>query len=209
MVQTNKPEMSDPPLDSGISAGEVRAELAKILSSRTFHTARGQSKFLAYAVTQFVAGRSDLIKESWIGREALGRGDSFDPRLDPIVRTQARKLRIRLAKYYETEGADAPIRIAFYKGSYAPVFERAQKKSEPAAPAQSTSFTGSVDVPHERVALAQPPVSLPPPRAPEQPSWFVRNFLMRNLMRNPAVLAISLWLLIFAAALATYAWLAD
>lgn len=203
--QTNKPDLSDPQLNCGYSAEEIRGELARILSSRTFHTARGQCKFLAYAVTQFIAGRSDLIKECWIGREALGRGDSFDPRLDPIVRTQARKLRIRLAKYYETEGADASIRIEFHKGSYAPVFQRAPSapaKSE--APALSAAFAAPADVPEERAALAQPPLTFPSTPILEQPVEQPRPFI-----RNPAVLAISLCLLIFAVAVATYSWFSD
>jgi hypothetical protein len=124
--------ISDPPLGPGISSEEIRGALTKILSSRTFKPARGQSKFLAYAVTQSIAGHFELIKEYWIGREALGRGDMFDPRRDPIVRTQARKLRLRLAKYYQTEGVSDRIRIELRKGSYVPVFQRAQSKSEEA-----------------------------------------------------------------------------
>jgi hypothetical protein len=123
---------SDPQLGCGISAEEIRSALSTILSSRTFKSARGQSKFLAYVVTQSIAGRFELIKEYWVGREALGRGDSFDPRFDPIVRTQARKLRLRLAKYYQTEGAYDRILIQFPKGSYVPVYRRAQGESETA-----------------------------------------------------------------------------
>lgn len=198
--QITKPEMSDARLDSGISPDEVRAELAKILSSRTFLTARGQSKFLAYVVTQFIAGRCDLIKECWIGREALERGDSFDPRLDPIVRTQARKLRIRLAKYYETEGADAPVRIEFHKGSYAPVLQRATSKPEETVTAQSAICLAPVSVPYDQVAPAQPPVPLPQHRSVEQSSWW---------MQNPAMLAVCLGLLVFAVAAATYSRFSD
>ena len=119
----------NPQLGCGISAEEIRSALSKILSSRTFKSARGQSKFLAYVVAQSIAGRFELIKEYWVGREALGRGDSFDPRRDPIVRTQARKLRLRLAKYYQTEGAYDQILIQFPKGSYVPVYQRAQSKA--------------------------------------------------------------------------------
>jgi hypothetical protein len=202
--QATKPELSDPQLNCGFSAEEIRTELARILSSRTFHTARGQCKFLAYAVTQFIAGRSDLIKECWIGREALGRGDSFDPRLDPIVRTQARKLRIRLAKYYETEGADALIRIEFHKGSYAPVFQRVLSRPEATIPAQSATFAAPVDVPEERAAPIPPPSTFP--SAPSLQKSVERPSL---LVRNPAVLAISLCVLIFAVAIVTYRWLSD
>jgi hypothetical protein len=113
--------VSDPQLGCGISAEEIRSALSKILASHIFKSAQGQSKFLAYVVTQSIAGR--------VGREALGRGDSFDP--------QARKLRLRLAKYYQTEGAHDQILIEFPRGSYVPVYQRAETS---VLKAKSTSF---------------------------------------------------------------------
>src|SRR5882672_9439020 len=88
----------------------IQSELAKILASRTFRSAASQKEFLRYAVEEVIAGRGDLIKEYMIATEALGRDQSFDPRLDPIVRTQARKLRATLAKYYEDEGKQDVLR---------------------------------------------------------------------------------------------------
>jgi len=107
----------------------IQSELAKILASRTFRSAASQREFLRYAVEEVIAGRGDLIKEYMIATAALGRDESFDPRLDPIVRTQARKLRTRLAKYYEGEGQGDPVRIELPKGSYAPCFHAAEEKS--------------------------------------------------------------------------------
>jgi hypothetical protein len=75
-------------------------------------------------VEETIAGRGHQIKERIIGIEALRRGESFDPRLDPIVRTQAAKLRTRLVKYYESEGKNDLLLIEFRKGSYAPLFRR-------------------------------------------------------------------------------------
>src|SRR5204862_2814563 len=86
-------------------AAEIRGQLSKILSSQTFRSAEGQRAFLRFAVEETIAGRGELLKEYTIGTEAFGRGEAFDPRLDPIVRTQARKLRVRLSKYFETEGS--------------------------------------------------------------------------------------------------------
>lgn len=100
----------------------VRAALAHIIDSRTFRSAHSQIRFFRYVVEETLAGRGNLIKEYLIGTAALGRSDDFDPRLDPIVRTQARKLRARLDKYYETEGAADTVRIEFRKGSYEPTF---------------------------------------------------------------------------------------
>jgi len=118
----------------------IRNELEKILCSRTFHAAEGQRAFLKYTVEQAVAGRGHILKEYVIGTEALGRGASFDPRLDPIVRTQARKLRARLAKYYEAEGQEDEVQIEFPKGSYCPCFQRAEQPVLCAAPPTPASF---------------------------------------------------------------------
>lgn len=114
---------------------EIRSQLCKILSSQTFRSAEGQRAFLRFAVEETIAGRGELLKEYTIGTEAFGRGESFDPRLDPIVRTQARKLRARLSKYFETEGALDALRIELPKGSYAPSFHAA------AVPATDVSST--------------------------------------------------------------------
>jgi adenylate cyclase len=54
--------------------------------------------------------------------EAFERGDGFDPRRDTIVRTEARNVRRRLARYYEEEGQSDPVRIELPKGGYAPHF---------------------------------------------------------------------------------------
>jgi TolB-like protein len=119
----------------GISENEIREALERVLSSRTFRFAQGQQIFLKYTVQEVLAGRAHLIKEYLIGTAALGRDESFDPRLDPIVRTQARKLRTRVALYYETEGSGDPLRIEFRKGSYAPSFRRATVEIAPDEPA--------------------------------------------------------------------------
>src|ERR1700691_277580 len=113
--------------DAAISVDAVRSELERILGSRTFRSAHSQSKFLRYAVEETIAGRGHAVKEYVIGAEVFGRGAAFDPRLDPIVRTEARKLRARLDKYYEAEAQDPtedPVRIEFHKGSYVPAFSR-------------------------------------------------------------------------------------
>jgi TolB-like protein/Tfp pilus assembly protein PilF len=113
--------------DVAIPAEAIRSELEKILGSRTFRSAQSQSRFLRYAVEETIAGRGHMVKEYVIGAEVFGRGASFDPRLDPIVRTEARKLRARLDKYYEGEAqctVEDPVRIEFHKGSYVPTFSR-------------------------------------------------------------------------------------
>jgi serine/threonine-protein kinase len=77
---------------------------------------------LRYVVEETLAGRGGLIKEYSLGAEVFARGDDFDPRIDPIVRVQARNLRARMAKYYEGPGAEDPIVIDLPKRTYVPVF---------------------------------------------------------------------------------------
>ena len=54
--------------------------------------------------------------------DVFGRGEAFDPKIDSIVRVQARKLRARLKEYYAGEGLQDQIRIEYQKGSYVPRF---------------------------------------------------------------------------------------
>jgi hypothetical protein len=107
----------------------VQEALTEVLNSRTFRSAAGQREFLRFVVQESLAGRAHMIKEYSIGMGALERGERFDPRLDPIVRTQARKLRARLARYYQSEGSLAPVVIELDKGGYVPRFQLRQQHS--------------------------------------------------------------------------------
>ena len=70
-----------------------------------------------------MAGRGEQLKEFVIGVEVFGKGPSFDPRNDPIVRVQARRLRAQLARYYHEEGQADETLIELPKGGYTPVFK--------------------------------------------------------------------------------------
>src|ERR1700730_16871858 len=82
----------------------VQTELDRILASHTFHGSQRPSRFLRYVVEQTLQGRGEKIKEYTIATEVFGRDESFDPRLDPLVRVEATKLRSRLATYYKNDG---------------------------------------------------------------------------------------------------------
>jgi hypothetical protein len=101
---------------------EIRRELERILAQPDISNCGStEKKFLRYVVEQ--TGRASQIKEFSIRSGVLERGSLFDPRIDNIVRVQARKLRIRLARYYETEGAKSSIRILLPPRGYVPVFQ--------------------------------------------------------------------------------------
>ena len=91
-------------------------QLERILNSTQLVTSPSLSRFLRYIVEETLAGRSAEIREYTLGVYVFDRGDDFNPRLDPIVRVQARNLRGRMAKYYEGPGAEDPIRIELPKG---------------------------------------------------------------------------------------------
>src|SRR3954451_17775155 len=100
----------------------IRAALERIVSSPQLESSPSLCRFLRYVVEETLAGRGGQIKEYSLGAEVFARGDDFDPRIDPIVRVQARNLRARMAKYYEGPGADEAVLIDLPKRTYVPVF---------------------------------------------------------------------------------------
>jgi tetratricopeptide (TPR) repeat protein len=131
-----------PPTNS-LPADAVREQLQRLLASPVFVTSPSLSRFIAYIVEETLAGRAGQLKEYAIGVSVLGRADAYDPRLDPIVRVQARNLRARLHTHYEGVGAGDPIAIELPKGTYVPTFrwveERQAPAPETAAPAPGIS----------------------------------------------------------------------
>jgi hypothetical protein len=108
---------------SQVSPADVRAQLERMLASETFRGAERSKTLLSFIVEEALHGRSDRLKDYTLGAEALGRGDKFDPRVDPIARVEASRLRSRIDLYYATEGAGDPLRILLPKGGYVPQFE--------------------------------------------------------------------------------------
>lgn len=74
------------------------------------------------------------MKEYTLGVEVFDRGADFDPRLDPIVRVEASRLRGRLLKYYEAAGAETDLRIELPRGAYIPAFRREISREPPEPP---------------------------------------------------------------------------
>ena len=133
MEKTLEPVDSDPRLLSSSGqappdAARVREALNRILASRTFGSAEREKTFLRYVVERTLQGRGAEIKEYTVGVEAFGRSDSFDPRRDTIVRTEARNVRLRLERYYAAEGQNDPLRIELPKGGYAAQFTQSAER---------------------------------------------------------------------------------
>jgi TolB-like protein/Flp pilus assembly protein TadD len=108
----------------------VRQELKRVLVSKAFRQVNRLPRFLTFIVEETLAGRGDLLKEYPVGVEVFGKDSGFDPRMDPIVRVQARRLRMRLATYYQEEGQADELVIELPKGGYAPVFRRVEEAAK-------------------------------------------------------------------------------
>jgi TolB-like protein len=104
---------------------EVRSELEHILGSHYFVKSRRLSSFLRTTVEYFLAGRGDNLKEYIIGTEVYGRQSSFDPSMDSIVRTEARRLRSKLNEYYTNTRRISSVKISLVAGSYVPEIQMA------------------------------------------------------------------------------------
>ena len=109
---------------SSLPADEIRAQLARILESERFTKSPQLSRFLRYCVEQTLQGHPTGLKEQVLGTEVFRRPSPFDPRLDPIVRVEARRLRAKLDQYYAAEGGSDPLVITFQRGDYVPRFLR-------------------------------------------------------------------------------------
>src|SRR5579862_866662 len=111
----------------GASNGQnVRTELDRVLASDGFSRNERMSRFLRFLVERHLQGRSGEIKESLIAVEVFGRKPDYDPKRDPVVRTEAVRLRARLDKYYAGEGRQNALIIELPKGAYIPFFRRAE-----------------------------------------------------------------------------------
>jgi TolB-like protein/Flp pilus assembly protein TadD len=104
----------------------ARHQLTSILESKSFRQVDRLQRFLRFIVEETLAGRGSMLKEYPIGIEVFGKESSFDPRMDPIVRVQARRLRIRLTNYYRDEGQGDEIIIELPKGGYTPNLRRSE-----------------------------------------------------------------------------------
>lgn len=100
----------------------IREQLERMLASETFAGAGRHSRLLRYLVERTLAGEGDRLKEYVLGTEVFDRTESYDPRIDSIVRVEARRLRSRLEEYYRGPGKADRVLISIPRGSYTPVF---------------------------------------------------------------------------------------
>ena len=102
----------------------VRAQLDRIVASKTFRQAKRLCALLEFAVEETLQGRANLITAPTVALEIFSNGRDIDERSEGLVRVQARQLRMKLSSYYEGEGRNDPLRISMPQGGYAASFQK-------------------------------------------------------------------------------------
>lgn len=126
--------------------GEIDAQMQRILESSIFVSAARSRQFLEFCVRRAMRGEISDLKETTIAVEVFLRAADYDPKIDPIVRVHARRVRDKLDQYYRTTGANDPIRINLPKGGYVPQILRT-------LPIRRTEFADwGEQLPDERIA---------------------------------------------------------
>ncbi len=130
--------------DRSFSAASVRSQLKDIIASKEFAKSERLCRFLQFTVERVLAGEPERLKQYALGRDVFDRGESYDPRIDSIVRVEACRLRSKLRSYYETHHT-ASLVIEFSPGSYVPVF-RERTTVRPTQTLKSTLVSSTIAV---------------------------------------------------------------
>ena len=102
---------------------EVREEMGQILGSSLFAKSARLSRFLRTTVEYLLEGKAEQLKEYTIGTVVYERHPSYDPTVDTIVRTEARRLRAKVNEFYSRDLSSRSVMINFVAGSYVPVIK--------------------------------------------------------------------------------------
>ena len=108
----------------------VRDALDAVCSSAVFVRSPQHQRLLRYLVEELMADRPANLREIHLGVQVFGRSAAmFDPANDTIVRVEARRLRARLKRYYESVGIASRVVFELPLGSYIPAVR--WRQSEP------------------------------------------------------------------------------
>jgi serine/threonine-protein kinase len=169
-----------------ISSVEIHAELQRILGSGAFASATRMKRFLRCVVEETLGGRGDQLNEQFLGVEVYDRDESFDPRVDSIVRVDAGRLRSKLMEYYSSEGTSSSIVIEIPKGSYKALFSKAKGgDSRSLVPGQAADRSGG------KTIAVLPFADLSPERDQEYFGDGIAEELMFALSRVPRLRVVS------------------
>ena len=123
---------------------QVQNQLDRILRSPLFARSSRMSRFLRFGVESALVNPGATIKEYLVGLEVFDRPPDYDPRMDPIVRVEARRLRAKLKAYYAVTGSADPVRIDFPKGAYNAVLRSRDANKHGAGPDETAQTAVAV-----------------------------------------------------------------
>jgi TolB-like protein len=131
MSEPSRPSLGFVEENQNLAGTSIRCQLNTILASITFQNAERLRRLLRFLVEWTLTGATGSLKEYVIGTEVFDKPDSFDPRSDPIVRVQVRRLRAKLIAYYRSEGTSDPIEILVPEKRYAPLIRTRSPNGKP------------------------------------------------------------------------------
>jgi hypothetical protein len=99
-------------------------QVDRLLNSHVLHGSESLCKLLRYLAEHALDHPGSPLKEYQIATEVFGRPPNFDPQSDSTIRVQAGRLRLKIAEYYASEGADDSIQVEIPKGTYVVSFNR-------------------------------------------------------------------------------------
>jgi tetratricopeptide (TPR) repeat protein len=117
---------------------DVLQAIERVCESDPFRRSPRLRRFLKFITQQALDHPNESIKEYAIATTVYDKDPSFDPRIDPIVRVEASRLRLRLMEYYAGPGRNDETVIVLRKGTYLPTFSRNTERE---------SFSNRLDLP--------------------------------------------------------------
>jgi hypothetical protein len=97
-------------------------QIDRLVNSHILHGSESLCKLLRYLAAHVLTHPGEPLKEYEIATQVFHRPADFDPQLDSTIRVQAGRLRVKLAEYYGSEGAEDPILVDLPKGGYVLAF---------------------------------------------------------------------------------------
>lgn len=110
---------------------KLRAQVERLAASAEFVRADRMVQFLRYAVDKTLESDTVALRERQIGISVFERPQDWDPKLDNIVRSEARRLRAKLEAYAASNDPDETVRLTMPTGGYGVHFEELSTQVAP------------------------------------------------------------------------------
>jgi hypothetical protein len=131
----------------GKSEDPLLVLVQRIHASRPFKDSARLRDFLSYVVDCAIRNLPEAVTEQQIGVNVFGRRDGYNTNEDNIVRSQARRLRLKLTSYFADEGNAEEMVIVIPKGQYLPSYKPALSNAPRRDRASNSFLNGSGTAP--------------------------------------------------------------